>query len=150
MQTEKLTTRQGVAFDSCSTELAMSDWQSLGSRALHIKPTRQGSLAFMLVVSLVWLCTGSEVCGQAGPSQRDPVEAPRQNWPADTPIPGQPPSVSRDTDSLSEQLSRSGGVLHPPSGIDPEIHKPAPDPAPPMPVIPPPGSPGGRQDIHPK
>lgn len=53
--------------------------------------------------------------------------------------------------SLSEKLDRSEGVIKPPAGVDPDIQKPAPAPNPSlMPVIPPPGEPGGRQDIQPK
>ena len=51
--------------------------------------------------------------------------------------------------SLSDQLARSGGVICPPSAVDPEIHAPTP-PGGAMPVIPPPGSPGGDQSIQPK
>ena len=53
------------------------------------------------------------------------------------------------TGNLSEKLARSGGVICPPEHIDPEIKQPTP-PGGPMPVIPPPGSPGGDQSIQPK
>jgi hypothetical protein len=53
--------------------------------------------------------------------------------------------------SLSHQLNQSGGVIHPPANIDPGLRKPAPDLGPhSMPVIPPPGTPGGNPDIKPK
>jgi hypothetical protein len=51
--------------------------------------------------------------------------------------------------NLSNKLARSGGVICPPEHIDPEIKQPTP-PGGPMPVIPPPGSPGGDQSIQPK
>ena len=51
--------------------------------------------------------------------------------------------------SLSDRLARSDGVICPPSHIDPEIKAPTP-PGGPMPVIPPPGSPGGDPSIRPK
>jgi hypothetical protein len=55
------------------------------------------------------------------------------------------------TGSLSHQLNRSGGVIHPPADIDPGVTQPAPDIGPhSMPVIPPPGTPGGNPDIKPK
>ena len=47
------------------------------------------------------------------------------------------------------ELAKSNGVLCPPSGVDPEIHAPTPD-AGNTPVIPPPGSPGGNQNLQPK
>jgi hypothetical protein len=53
------------------------------------------------------------------------------------------------TGNLSDRLARSGGVICPLEHIDPEIKQPTP-PGGPMPVIPPPGSPGGDQSIQPK
>jgi hypothetical protein len=53
--------------------------------------------------------------------------------------------------SLSHELSRSGGVIHPSANPDPGLTKPAPDLGPhSMPVIPPPGTPGGNPEIKPK
>jgi hypothetical protein len=58
-------------------------------------------------------------------------------------------TVPRET--LSDELSRSGGTIRPPPGIDPEMAKPPPDPGPQsMPVIPPPGTPGGDPSVKPK
>lgn len=55
------------------------------------------------------------------------------------------------TGSLSHQLNRSGGVINPPANIDPGLTQPAPDlGARSMPVIPPPGTPGGNPDVKPK
>jgi hypothetical protein len=51
-------------------------------------------------------------------------------------------------ESLSDKLARSNGVLCPPS-VDPEIRAPTPETGK-MPVIPPPGSPGGNPNIQPK
>ena len=51
--------------------------------------------------------------------------------------------------SLSEHLARSDGVICPPDQIDPEMKQPTP-PGGSMPVIPPPGSPGGDPNTHPK
>lgn len=61
-------------------------------------------------------------------------------------------SEPRQTDgknNLSDKLARSGGVICPPQHVDPEIRQPTP-PAGSMPVIPPPGSPGGDQSVQPK
>jgi hypothetical protein len=53
--------------------------------------------------------------------------------------------------TLSEQLSRSGGVIQPPPQVDRKIEAPTPDPgAQSMPVIPPPGAPGGDPTVKPK
>src|SRR5450631_173556 len=51
--------------------------------------------------------------------------------------------------SLSDHLARSDGVICPPDHVDPEIKQPTPQGGP-MPVIPPPGSPGGDPSVHPK
>jgi hypothetical protein len=62
------------------------------------------------------------------------------------------PQASRPAPgTLSEQLSRSGGVIQPPPQVDRKIEAPTPDPgAQSMPVIPPPGTPGGDPTIKPK
>ena len=54
-----------------------------------------------------------------------------------------------DGKSLSERLARSDGVICPPDHVDPEIRQPAPEGGR-MPVIPPPGSPGGDPSVRPK
>ncbi len=87
--------------------------------------------------------------GQAAPS-RDPLQPPTATQPNDTPVPGNVPTEPRPDESLSDQLSRSDGVPRPAGGTDPEIKKPAPNTGSQMPVVPPPGTPGGRQDIQPK
>jgi len=51
--------------------------------------------------------------------------------------------------SLSDRLARSGGVICPPAQVDPAIKAPTP-PEGSMPVIPPPGSPGGDPSVQPK
>ncbi len=51
---------------------------------------------------------------------------------------------------LTEKLAESGGVLCPPPAADPEIRVPAPSTGSNMPVVPPPGSPGGDPAVKPK
>jgi hypothetical protein len=51
--------------------------------------------------------------------------------------------------NLSDKLAQSGGVICPPSQVDPAIKAPTPQGGT-MPVIPPPGSPGGNPNIQPK
>jgi hypothetical protein len=63
--------------------------------------------------------------------------------------PGQSPSV-RPGEPLSETLDRTDGVLKPPAGVDLQMHVPPPETGSNMPVIPPPGSPGGDPSIQPK
>jgi hypothetical protein len=53
--------------------------------------------------------------------------------------------------TMSEDLSRSGGVIEPPPTVDREMRQPPPATGPQsMPVIPPPGTPGGDQTVKPK
>jgi len=51
--------------------------------------------------------------------------------------------------TLSEKLAKGEGVLCPPKKVDPEILAPTPDVGT-MPVIPPPGSPGGDPTLQPR
>jgi|SRR5947209_8463578 len=61
------------------------------------------------------------------------------------------PGKDSGNNPLSEQLSRSGGVIKPPTNVDRQIEAPTPNPGPKsMPVVPPPGSPGGNPDVKPK
>ena len=58
-------------------------------------------------------------------------------------------TTGQRAEPLGDELARSDGVLCPPAGVDPEMRAPTPD-AGNMPVIPPPGSPGGDPTIRPK
>jgi hypothetical protein len=57
-------------------------------------------------------------------------------------------SSSGSSGDLSNKLSRSNGVICPPD-VDQGMKAPAPNTGK-MPVIPPPGSPGGDQSVQPK
>jgi len=89
-------------------------------------------------------------------AQTAPPAPPRTANCAPTQQPGHPnPNASEGTttgqssEPLGDKLSKSDGVLCPPSGVDPEMRAPAPDGGN-TPVIPPPGSPGGDQSVRPK
>jgi hypothetical protein len=58
-------------------------------------------------------------------------------------------TVGQSNEPLGDKLARSDGTLCPPSGVDPEIRAPTPEGGK-MPVIPPPGSPGGDPSVRPK
>jgi hypothetical protein len=64
---------------------------------------------------------------------------------------GEPvPGIKKD-ENLSEQLDEDKGVIKPPPTGDSEIHTTVPNPNPgTMPVIPPPGTPGGDESVQPK
>jgi hypothetical protein len=113
--------------------------------------TRQHS--FLLTVLLCAASTAASA--QAPPTPTTPPQA------------TMPPSPSRGGDCasrgagsdatttgqsglpLGDKLAKSDGVLCPPTGVDPEIRAPTPDVGK-MPVIPPPGSPGGDPTVRPK
>ncbi|HWZ41013.1 MAG TPA: hypothetical protein VNY08_22195 [Bradyrhizobium sp.] len=58
-------------------------------------------------------------------------------------------TVGESREPLGDRLARSDGTLCPPSNVDPEIRAPTPEGGK-MPVIPPPGSPGGDPSLRPK
>lgn len=67
------------------------------------------------------------------------------------------PQKANDADAksadvpLSKKLDENKGVLKPPQGVDPGIHQPPPaQTGDKMPVIVPPGEPGGDQSVQPK
>ena len=94
-----------------------------------------------LVFYAAALALASAVCASAQPEPRAPAE---QNAPRHF------DSQAQRDQSLSERLGRSGGVIQPPAQVDPEIHVQPPATDNKMPVIPPPGTPGGDQSVKPK
>ncbi|QRM30579.1 hypothetical protein [Microvirga sp. VF16] len=89
--------------------------------------------------------------------QQAPNMPPLQKMPAEKVEPNlngaQPndPSETGSTNTLSDKLERSDGVIRPPENATPDITVPAPVPDPgTTPVIPPPGSPGGNPRLDPK
>jgi hypothetical protein len=68
--------------------------------------------------------------------------------------PDEPPTAAPDTGApLGEELERTEGVIVPADpGVDPGMAQPPPDTggAATMPVIPPPGTPGGDPNVRPK
>ena len=68
-----------------------------------------------------------------------PAEQPNQ--------PVEPPAIG----SSSSDLGRSGGVIRPPADVDPQMKQMPPSSSGDrMPVIPPPGTPGGNPSAKPK
>jgi hypothetical protein len=98
---------------------------------------RLSALATGLVAALL-------VGGSAAAADRPAEKQPTQTVPEKI-----EPGLSGS--SLGERLSRSGGVIRPPSGIDPGLARPVPKVGPQStPVIPPPGTPGGDPRVEPK
>jgi hypothetical protein len=65
----------------------------------------------------------------------------------DQPAPLTTPPLSGTT---SSDLARWGGVITPPADVDPQMKRAPSHSADPMPVIPPPGTPGGDPSVKPK
>jgi hypothetical protein len=89
---------------------------------------------------------------QAAPPAAAPLVAP-PNAPSPPPEKIAPPGrdVHADNQTLSDKLSQQHGTLHPPAAVDPGMAvSPSPRQQGSMPVIPPPGSPGGNQSVVPK
>lgn len=112
-----------------------------------------------IIASFVILAVPALGVAQTPPPSQAPV-APQaeqldstQCAPSDIPSTtgrGAPADESRtDNRDLSDKLAQSGGVICPPPHADSEIKAPTP-PGGAMPVIPPPGSPGGDRSMRPK
>ena len=68
--------------------------------------------------------------------------------PQDQTRPGAKVPDKKPASTLSDTLSRSGGVITPPMVGDPNVKTPPSSGD--TPVIPPPGTPGGNPDVQPK
>ena len=86
-------------------------------------------------------------CGAQAVDQKPSAAAPAQIVPED-PAPGRSGSSQ---EPLGKKLDRTEGVIHPPPGVDPGLTIPPPAQAQgTMPVLPPPGTPGGEPGPRPK
>ena len=85
-------------------------------------------------------------CGAQTVDQKPAAETPPQTIPEDT----RPGRSGSSEEPLGKKLHRTDGVLHPPRGVDPGVAIPPPSTGSNMPVIPPPGTPGGNTAIEPK
>jgi hypothetical protein len=112
----------------------------------------------IILASLLIAASGSAIA-QAPPAPATPPQqtAPPSPQHATNCTPQDRPNRSADgtttgqsREPLGDKLAKSDGVLCPPSGVDPEMHAPAPSTNGAMPVIPPPGSPGGDPTVRPK
>ena len=111
--------------------------------ALEILPLRS-----LIAVMLVGLASAGAAAAQPAADRGPPPEH-RTACPPD--VKGEPPTIGGggSSDSLSDKLAESKGVICPPSGIDPEMQV-APPSGGRLKVIPPPGTPGGDPGVQPK
>jgi hypothetical protein len=104
-----------------------------------------------MIVGLTIMSAATNATAQSdGRAPPPPPPVPNLNCQARTgglavPIPGE----TTGSTNLSDELSRSKGVICPPAGVDPGISVP-PIGGGVTPVIPPPGTPGGDPYIIPK
>ncbi len=92
------------------------------------------------------------VLNQQAPNMPAPHQMPAEKVEPDSNLSGtNGPSETGSTNTLSEKLEQTDGVISPPENASPDITVPAPVPDPrTTPVIRPPGSPGGNPRIDPK
>jgi hypothetical protein len=101
------------------------------------------------------MAVAAAMTGGAVPSLHA-ADSPGQAEPRDNDVPGasvpsEPVPGVNPNETLSEQLDRNKGVIEPPPVGDDDIHVTVPNPnSGTMPVIPPPGTPGGNPDVEPK
>ena len=113
-------------------------------------------LSWLLVIAPVAAAAQAPPAPATPPAQTAPPSAARSNNCAPMQQPAHPGIVvpegtttGQSRSSLGDKLAQSDGVLCPPAGVDPEMRAPTPEGGN-MPVIPPPGSPGGDPSIRPK
>jgi hypothetical protein len=115
--------------------------------------TRRTSFLFGLMDCVALPCVAVAQNPQpAPPHETHPVVAPpsASQPPPEQIAPGGYLSPSRSGETLSNRLARDQGTLQPPK-VDPGIQAPLPsNNQGTMPVIPPPGTPGGNQTVVPK
>jgi hypothetical protein len=106
-----------------------------------------------LVACLAMPCAaGAQNPQPAPPNEPHPTVAPpsASQPPPEQIAPGAGAQGTMGGSNLSDRLSRQGGTLQPPP-VDPGIRAPLPTAGQAtMPVIPPPGTPGGNQTVVPK
>src|SRR3954469_17958227 len=86
----------------------------------------------------------------APPSAQHAANCMPQDRPNRATAPDGTTTTGQSREPLGDKLAKSDGVLCPPSGVDPDMHAPAPSTDNKMPVIPPPGAPGGAPTVRPK
>jgi hypothetical protein len=103
-------------------------------------------------LSTAALAQNPGVLNQQAPNMPAPSQMPAEKVEPDSNLFGtNGPSETGSTNTLSDKLEQSDGVIRPPANASPDITVPAPVPNPgTTPVIRPPGSPGGNQQLDPK
>jgi hypothetical protein len=115
--------------------------------------TRIGFLLGLMACVALPFAAGAQNPQPAPPHETaPPVTPPGASQPVPEKIvpPADEAAKRRNDDNLSERLARQHGTVQPPT-VDPGIQAPLPSRTQDtMPVIPPPGTPGGNQSVVPK
>ena len=115
--------------------------------------TRATSLLFVLLACMALPCAAGAQNPQPAPPHEEHTTVAPPSSPQPVPeqiAPGGSTSATQDKDSLSDRRARQHGTLDPPK-VDPGIQAPLPSHTQgAMPVIPPPGTPGGNRSVVPK
>jgi len=116
----------------------------------------------MLRSAAVLLCLGVVIAAPRAEAQNPqpappgvtspPVASPSAPSPPPEKIapPGKDVLGRNGNPTLSDKLARQQGLLDPPHAVDPDMAVKPPPTQETMPVIPPPGSPGGNRQVQPK
>jgi hypothetical protein len=99
------------------------------------------------------LLAPSAALAQTTPKAPQPAPPEVMEPPGEHKTPPADPSTGNDEPKkpLTKELHEGEGVIEPPRGVDPKIEKTPPEGFQGnTPVIPPPGEPGGGQDVQPK
>jgi hypothetical protein len=106
-------------------------------------------------LAVLLLCGVAGAAAQNSPTQNPPAQNPSNHVDPKGCAPGEQLQTDgagtpqqKSNEPLSDKLARTDGVLCPPN-VDPDIKAPTPESGK-MPVIPPPGSPGGDPNVQPK
>ena len=105
--------------------------------------------AALPVVAPVLLMLGGVACAQTAPSPGPPAQAAPATPERPACAPNNPSTDASGQSNLSDRLADHGGVICPPTGVDPQMRVPPPGGGR-MLVVPPPGTPGGDPNTIPK
>jgi hypothetical protein len=97
----------------------------------------------------LWLVGASLAAAQTPAPQPGPAQPNSAAQAPCAPPAGGTVGSGQSDRNLSDKLANSNGVICPPENVDPDMQKPAPGGGR-MKVIPPPGGPGGDQNVIPK
>jgi hypothetical protein len=97
----------------------------------------------------LWLIGAGPAAAQTPAPQPSPAQPNSAAQAPCAPSSGGTVGSGESSQNLSDKLAKSNGVICPPGNVDPDMQKPAPGGGR-MKVIPPPGGPGGDQNVVPK